>query len=205
MLQYLLLGSSYAFTAAIQPGPLQAFLASRVAATGWRRTLPACLAPLLSDGPIALIALVLLDQLPPIAQEVLQAAGGILLVYFAWVAFRQWRSHQEADAAGSAPRTLLEATLVNLLNPHPYLGWALVLGPLVHRAMAEQATYAIALVAAFYATMVFMLAGFILLIGTARFLGSRAQRALVGASAAILAGLGLYLLGRAIYDIGAAL
>ena len=204
MFRFLLLGSGYAFAAAIQPGPLQAFLVSRVAAMGWRRTLPACLSPLLSDGPIALIAVVLLGRLPASARSVLQAAGGVLLVYFAWVAYRQWRNPAEAGSTQSAPSTLLQAALVNLLNPNPYLGWALVLGPSVHAAWAEQASYAIALIAAFYVTMVAMLAGFILLVGTARFLGSRAQRALLGISAAVLAGLGLYLLGSAVWGIGAA-
>ena len=38
MLQYVVLGAGFAFAAVIQPGPLQAFLLSRVAAAGWRRT-----------------------------------------------------------------------------------------------------------------------------------------------------------------------
>lgn len=200
MLKYLLLGSGYAFAATIQPGPLQAFLVSRVAATGWRRTLPACLSPLLSDGPIAVVALLLLGQLPPAAQNVLQSAGGLLLVYLGWAAFRQWRSPAEPGSRGSGPRTFLQAALVNLLNPNPYLGWAFVLGPAVHTAWAEHAGYAVALIAAFYGTMVVMLAGFILLVGTARFLGSRSQRALVGVSAVVLAGLGIYLLASAVWQ-----
>jgi threonine/homoserine/homoserine lactone efflux protein len=204
MLSILLFGSSYGFAAVIQPGPLQAFLVSRIAATGWRRTLPACFSPLLSDVPIALVALFLLDQLPPIAQNALQAGGGLLLVYLAWIASRQLRRSAEPDQTRSAPRTFFEAALVNLLNPHPWLGWTLVLGPLVHRTWSDQAIYAVALIVAFYATMVVTLAGFILLVGTVRFLGSRAQRALVGASVAILAGLGLYLLASAVLNLGAA-
>jgi threonine/homoserine/homoserine lactone efflux protein len=203
MLKYLLLGSGYAFAAAIQPGPLQAFLAARVVAVGWRRTLPACLAPLLSDGPIALAALVLLDQLSQTAQEILRAAGGLLLGYLAWTAFRQWRNPTDTVASQSAPRTVLEAALVNVTNPNPYLGWALVLGPSVHTAMLERPAHAVVLIAAFYATMVLMLAGFIYLVGTVRFLGSRAQRALVGASAAVLGVLGLYLLGSAVWALAA--
>jgi threonine/homoserine/homoserine lactone efflux protein len=198
VLKYLLLGSGFAFAAAIQPGPLQAFLLSRVAATGWRRTLPACLAPLLSDGPIALLALLVLGQLPPPFQRILRGGGGLLLLYLAWVAFRQWRNPAEPGSHGSAPRTMLEAALVNLLNPNPYLGWALVLGPLTVSAWHEHWAYAVALVAAFYGTMVAMLAAFILLVGTARFLGPRGQHALLGVSAVVLAGIGVYLLVSAL-------
>jgi threonine/homoserine/homoserine lactone efflux protein len=194
MLKYLLLGGGYAFAAAIQPGPLQAFLVSRVAAIGARRTLPASFAPLVSDGPIAVLAILALGQLSRGAQSALQAAGGCLLVYLGWVAFRQWRAGTETAPGVSAPRTFFEAVLVNLLNPNPYLGWALVLGPAVHAAWQEEHGYAVLLVAAFYTTMAVTLAAFILLVGTTRFLGTRAQRAMVGVSAAVLAGLGVFLL-----------
>ena len=194
LLENLLVGGGFAFAAAVQPGPLQAYLISRVAATGWRRTLPACLAPVLSDVPIALLALLVLGQLSANAQHVLRASGGILLLYLAWMTFRQWRNPATPDAHRSAPRTLLQAVLVNVLNPNPYLGWALVLGPSVIAAWHEHPANAVALVGAFYGTMVAMLALFILLVGTARFLGSRAQHALVGASAMALAGLGVFLL-----------
>ena len=91
MLANVLLGGGLAFGAAIQPGPLQAFLVSRVLATGWRRTLPACLAPLLSDGPIAIVSTFALGRLPVAAQEALRACGGLLLLYLAAAALRQWR------------------------------------------------------------------------------------------------------------------
>jgi threonine/homoserine/homoserine lactone efflux protein len=84
--------------------------------------------------------------------------------------------------------------LVNILNPNPYLGWALVLGPSVLGAWHGHPANAVALVAAFYGTMVVMLALFIVLVGTARFLGPRGQRALLAISAVVLALLGVYLL-----------
>jgi len=71
------LGAGLAFAAVVQPGPLQAFLLSRAATDGWKRTLPAAFAPLLSDGPIALLALVVLSRFPLAAQNLLRAAGGL--------------------------------------------------------------------------------------------------------------------------------
>lgn len=204
VLNYLLLGSGLAFAAAIQPGPLQAFLVARIAASGWKRTLPACLAPLVSDGPIALVALLVLGRLPDSFQHLLRGAGGLLLVYLAWSAFLQWRNPQGTGSGASAPRTMLQAALVNLLNPNPYLGWALVLGPSVLAAWHEDRTYGVALIAAFYITMITTLAGFILLVGTTRFLGPRVQRAFAGVSALVLAGLGAYLLVSSMVHLTAA-
>jgi threonine/homoserine/homoserine lactone efflux protein len=194
LLATVLLGGGLAFAAAIQPGPLQVFLMARAVAAGWKRTLPACLAPLLSDGPIALLAVLVLGRLPGAAQSALRAGGGLLLLYLAAVALKQWRRPATAPVEVTAPRSLLEAAGVNLLNPNPYLAWALVLGPAVVAAWDRRPLYAVGLVVAFYATMLATLAGFVFLAGTARFLGTRAQRALVVGSALVLAALGVLLL-----------
>jgi threonine/homoserine/homoserine lactone efflux protein len=204
MFEYLFIGGGFAFAAAVQPGPLQAFLVSRIASTGWKRTLPASLAPLISDVPIAFLILFLLGQLPVAAQHVLRASGGILLLYFAFVAFRQWRKPDALNLSCSAPRTLFDAVLVNLLNPNPYIGWSLVLGPSVLSAWRDHPRYAVAVVGSFYCTMVVVLALFIYLVGTVRFLGSSGQRGLVAVSAFVLSGLGLYYLISGVQNLGAA-
>ena len=194
MVEYLVLGGGFASAAVVQPGPLQAFLLARAATEGWKRTLPAALSPVLSDGPIAVIVLLVLGQLPTVGQQVLRAAGGVLLLYLAWAAFRRWRATPcvPGPVRQSAPRTLLQAVAVNLLNPSPYLGWALVLGPAAVTAWRHSTLDAAALIVGFYGVMVVGLAGFIWLAGSARLLPPRAQRALTAASAAILAAIGFY-------------
>ena len=169
MFEYILFGSGYAFAAAIQPGPLQAFFLSSVAQRGWKRTLPAAFAPLLSDGPIAVLTLFVLNQIPDMMSTVLRAVGGIFLIYLAWGSYRQWKQSAASDdeTDDSAPQTLLKAAAVNILNPHPYLGWSLVLGPAFLDAWDQTPAYAAALVIAFYGTMVVALAGTILLLTTA--------------------------------------
>jgi len=194
MRQYLILGGGFAFAAVLQPGPLQAYLLTRAAAEGWRRTLPAALSPLVSDGPIALLVLLVLGQLPQVGQHLLRAVGGFFLLYLAWSAVRQARGSTGGPtrAPDSARRTLLQAATVNLLNPNPYLGWALVMGPAAVTAWHESPAHAVALIVAFYGVMVVGLAAFIVLASAARLLKPQAQRLAVFISAAILAGLGVY-------------
>jgi threonine/homoserine/homoserine lactone efflux protein len=193
MVESILFGSSLAFAAAVQPGPLQAFLLSSIVRNGWKRTLPASLAPLLSDAPVALLALLVLTHLPEMASRGLRAAGGVLLLVLAWSAYRHWRRPSpDAPSSVPAPRTLLQAAFVNVLNPGPWLGWTLVLGPAVLAAWRSGPAHAVALLVAFYATMVAANAGIILLLGTTRFLGPGARRALVLLSALALAALGVY-------------
>ncbi|MCK7498353.1 MAG: hypothetical protein MZW92_52770 [Comamonadaceae bacterium] len=73
MLSYVTLGAAYAFAAAVQPGPFQAHLVASTLTRGLRRTLPAVLAPLLSDVPIIVLVLLVLTQVPPIGRERAQA------------------------------------------------------------------------------------------------------------------------------------
>lgn len=194
MYAYLLLGSGFAFAAAIQPGPLQAYLFSSVAQRGWRRTLPAALSPLLSDGPIILIVLLVLTRLPDAAAHVLQAGGGLLLLYFAWSSYRQWRRGPapEGESRGPAPRTLLEATGINFFNPNPWLGWSLVMGPALVTAWGQSPAAGLAFLISFYGVMVGMTALIILLLGTTSFLSPRLRHSLVLVSAILLAALGIY-------------
>jgi len=205
MLQYIAIGGGLAFAAAMQPGPFQAYLLSRVAAIGWRRTLPAACAPLLSDGPIALVALVILGQLSPILQALLRGGGGVLLCVFAWRTYQQWRqdTHRTRSEPGRVPRTILEAALVNLLNPNPYLGWTLVLGPAVVSAWREEPAAGVAVVVSFYVVMIASTAALIVAFDGARWFGPKLQRALLGASALVLAGLGVYQFLAVLVALGA--
>jgi threonine/homoserine/homoserine lactone efflux protein len=203
MLEYLLIGASFALAAGLQPGPLQAFFLSRVTEDGWRRTLPAAFAPLISDGPIALITLTLLSYLPDMFRDLLQLAGGGLLLFFAWSSLRGWKNYQEvkAEEPQSGPKTILQAVLVNLLNPNSYLGWSLVLGPAVLTAWNEGPRFAVLLISSFYITMISISMVLIMLMGTTMLLRSEARRSLILVSALLLAGLGIYFISLAGWNL----
>jgi threonine/homoserine/homoserine lactone efflux protein len=200
MLSVLVLAVTLAFAAAIQPGPLQAYLLSSVAQRGWKRTLPAALSPLLSDAPIILTALFLLTRLPEAAARILQAAGGLLLLYFAWRGYQDWRRGPAAEAedTGRGSRTLLEAIGVNLLNPNPWLGWSLVMGPALLAAWRSSPSNGVAFLVAFYSVLVGTTALIVLLFGTTRLLSPPLRRTLILLSALLLAALGIYRLALSI-------
>jgi threonine/homoserine/homoserine lactone efflux protein len=189
----------------LQPGPLQAFFLSKTVEQGWRRTLPAAFAPIISDGPIVLIALFVLSYLPNSFQHILQIAGGLLLLYFAWSSLRGWRTYQDpGDGESSSPNTIMQAALVNLLNPNPYLGWSLIMGPAVILAWNEKPIFAVTLLTVFYLVMISTSMVIILLVGTTRFLDQNRRRMLLLISALLLVGLGFYYLingGWALFNL----
>jgi threonine/homoserine/homoserine lactone efflux protein len=194
MLRYLILGITYAFAAAAQPGPFQTYIISQSLSKGWRRTLPAALAPIFSDVPIIILVLFLLSRVPGWLAPVLQFAGGIFLIYLAYGAYQTWRSFdtREARLDQTHQQTILKAVTVNLLNPNPYLAWSLVLGPLLLKGWRETPANGIALLAGFYIVLISCTAGIILLFAAARNLGPRVNRVMVGISAIGLACFGFY-------------
>src|SRR5512134_656490 len=112
MLIYILQGLGYGFAAAAQPGPFQTYLISHTLSHGWRRTLSAALAPLVSDGPIIALALLALSQVPAWFQRFLYLAGGLFILVLALSAFKGWRDLNlgRAPAGGGG---LLRAALMN--------------------------------------------------------------------------------------------
>lgn len=194
MIEYIIFGVSYAFAAAVQPGPLQVYLISRVATVGWKRTLPAVLAPLIVDVPIAILVLTVLHQVASGFESILRGVGGFVLFYFAYKTYLGWR-HSKLDSAdenSDSSSSLLQAMTVNALNPAPYLGWSLVLGPMALEAWPKQPVDAIALLVSFYSILILSTAILVLLVGTTSFLSQKVRQQLILVSAFALAGLGCF-------------
>ena len=200
---YFLLGGTFAFASAVQPEPLQTYIISQTLQRGLRSTLPAAVSPLLSDGPIIVLVLFLLKQMPHWLQPFLLIGGGIFLLYLALRAYQTWRhfDFDKSKARQMSSNTMFRAALVNLLNPNPYLGWSLVLGPLLLQGWQETPVNGIALLAGFYLTMIISLAGIIWIFSFARHLGPGVNRTLLAVSALALFGFAMYQLWLGISQI----
>jgi threonine/homoserine/homoserine lactone efflux protein len=94
--------------------------------------------------------------------------------------------------------TLFKAVLVNALNPNPYLGWSLIMGPLFIKGYNEASINGIALIAGFYITIVLCQMGIIILFGLARNLGPKITKITLVIASAGLAVFGIYLLWQGI-------
>src|SRR5687767_11748977 len=125
---YIVQGIGYGLAAAAQPGPFQTSLISQTLINGWKRTLPAALAPLISDGPIIALCLIVLYQVPTWFQRGLYIAGGLFVPYLAYGAFKTWKNFELTipDIATGTPQRVVKAALINTLNPNPYIFWSLV-------------------------------------------------------------------------------
>jgi threonine/homoserine/homoserine lactone efflux protein len=194
MWAYLIQGIGYGFAAAVQPGPFQTYLISQTLSNGWRQTLPAALAPLISDGPIIILTLVVLSHVPGWFQRFLYIAGGLFILYLAYSAFIAWRNFDEAGVVtrSASRQSAVRAAMMNALSPGPYIYWSLVTGPILLAGWRQTPVNGLGFLVSFYATIVLSLSATIVVFGTARQLGPKVNRVLLGVSAIALAGFGIF-------------
>ena len=201
MLYYLIFGITYSFACVVQPGPFQAYLFSQSIANGWRKTFPLAFAPLISDLPVILLVLLILTNLPHEVLWMLQIAGGVLLLYLAFNAYKAWHTFHQNVAQNVSPQlNIFKAAMVNILNPNPYLAWSLIMGPLLIKGWTESPVNGIILLLAFYTCMVIYSIAMIMLFAAARNFGPKVSRISIGISAIALAVFGFYQLGSGITE-----
>ena len=190
LIQGLLLGLS----AAASPGPYQAYLLGRSLREGWRKTWGAAFAPLFSDGPVVLIVLLILTQVPDWLARGLRLAGGLFLLYLAWGALRAFFAR---DAAAAEPRdhvrrTFWQAILINVLSPGPWIFWSTVAGPVFLQGWRISPLSGAGFLLGFYAAMSAFLLGWIAFFALVGRADARVVRWLHGFSGLLLAGFGVY-------------
>lgn len=119
----------------LAPGPLTALVLSQTLRFGTREGIKTAFAPVLTDGPMLAAAALALSSMSG-ADPML---GGVALVGAAFLTWLAW------DTATSAPPrvevgddedagSVKKAVLTNALNPHPYLFWFTVGGPIAVEA-----------------------------------------------------------------------
>ena len=153
----------------LAPGPLTTLVFTQTLRYGPREGVKVAMAPLITDGFFVLLAAFAVGQL-----EGIEVAFGLLSVvgafFLAWLAWDTWQVSGISVAADEGqPGTLLKSIGVNLLNPHPYLFWFTVGGPLVVQAWQTGWTSLMAFLVGFFVCLVGAKMAMALLIGRYRF------------------------------------
>lgn len=154
MLTVLSAASVYGLTGGLSPGPLMTLVISQTLRHGRKEGIRTALAPLLSDGPIIAVLLLLLDRIAAIRAllGVLAIAGVAYLLYLAWECWNAPPPVATADAA--PPRSLVRGAMVNFLNPSPYLFWLTAGTPMLVKAWRQSAVAAASFLCVFFVCLV---------------------------------------------------
>jgi threonine/homoserine/homoserine lactone efflux protein len=191
-------GVTFALSSVAMPGPFQAFLLSHAVRHGWRRTLPAALAPLITDGPILALVLLVLTRMPSWILEALRIAGGFFILFIArsvYLSLRKGAIPADSSEGGRA-RSLLGAVAINALNPNPYIFWGVVGGPIVLSGWRQSPWMGAGFLLGFFGTFVMGLGIQIFLFASVGRLDPRVNRALNTVAFAALVIFGLYQIAK---------
>lgn len=152
MIYYIVSGITLGLSAGFSPGPLMALVLSETVRSGGRAGVLVALAPLLTDLPIILLSLWVLESLPATASVygILSLAGGSYLAWLAWVSFQV----EVPEYRASAGHSLWKGVVANLLNPAPYFFWLTIGAPTVTRGWDESRIYPVLFLAGFYIFLV---------------------------------------------------
>ena len=191
-------GVSLGFSAGAMPGPFQSYLISSALAYGWRKSIGIIFAPLITDGPIILLTVFILQQIPDGFIQIVQIIGGL---YLLWIAFRAWQRLRagvtfDAEKAPTASRTMTQGLLMNWLSPGPYLFWATINGPLLVQGLEQSAWHGLAFLLAFYGTFLGFLALYVLVFDRLRRLDEKITRAIFVLTIGVLVVFGLSLVAQ---------
>jgi threonine/homoserine/homoserine lactone efflux protein len=192
MTDFFLQGLTLGISAGLSPGPLLALFIGRAIQHGWRRTLPAAFAPLLSDGPIIFLVLVVLSQVPEAFLNVLRIGGGLFLLYLAWNTLRSTDQPDQQTEDSSFGETLRSAALINLLNPNPYIFWATILGPILILGWRRSPAIGLSFAGGFYIAVIGVFIAWIITAGTIGGINARVRKTFMILSGVGLTGFGLF-------------
>lgn len=172
---YVASGVVLGLAAGVSPGPMLALVISEALRHGRRAGMLVALAPLFSDAPIVAASVFLLSRVAS-SDRILGAISLVGALFVAYLAVQSLRVQglQEGADPGPASRSLARGVGLNLLNPHPYLFWIAVGGPMVIAAADGGLAPPAAYLASFYVLLVGSKVAVALLVDRSRtFLGSR--------------------------------
>ncbi len=135
----------------IKPGPLTAVIISETVLHNWKAGLKVALAPLITDGPVILLSVLLYDLLTinSKSQAILGFLGAIILVWLGIDCFK----NSKIDLEKNIPKenqSLKKGIITNLTNPNMYLYWSLIGAPFLISAYEINMTFPFIFIGGFF-------------------------------------------------------
>ena len=131
MLADLLTGAALGTAGGLSPGPLTALVIRQALRHGSAEGAKVAVAPLVTDGPLLLGSAWLASVVGDRGLALISVLGAGFLV---WLGVQTLRSPPLSLTQEGPAGSVVKAVATNLLNPHPYIFWIAVGGPLVATA-----------------------------------------------------------------------
>jgi len=193
-----LMGLGLGLVAGVSPGPLLTLVVSSTLERGFGAGARVALAPVITDTPIILLALLVLRELPPSWLALVATLGGCVVIYLGTETLRLRNRNRKSESdTGGNRMDLWRGALVNLLNPHPWIFWVTVQGPMLIEGWRRNPLIGVSFVATFYLAIVTSKVFIAWMVARGReALTDRWYRGLLNGCGILLVGLGILLVVR---------
>ena len=153
-LLYLTSGCVFGLAAGFSPGPMTTVVITQALRYGFADGIKVALAPLLTDGLIITLALVLIGQLSWLKPLLggITLLGAAFLIYLAIENFKVRRIELPEEQV--EPHSFWKGVVANLLNPHPYLFWVTIGAPTFLKAVGISVLASILFIIGFYLCLI---------------------------------------------------
>jgi threonine/homoserine/homoserine lactone efflux protein len=151
---FLTSGIVFGLTAGISPGPLFALVISETLRHSRKDGIKIAIAPLVTDLPIVLVALLLFSKIAAYHSILgaISILGGLFIASLAYGSLTA--KGMVSEGRPDRLRSLRKGIIANFLNPNPYLFWMTVGAPTVIKALDASLLAAFFFMASFYVCLV---------------------------------------------------
>ena len=130
LLSFLAVGVTFGLAGGLAPGPITALVIGQTLRYGRNEGVKVALAPVITDGPLIILVMTVLSSVRDITAVagLISLVGSLVLMHLAWDTFQAGQRGMDGhtEEAGS----IRKAVLTNLTNPHPYVFWFTIGGPM---------------------------------------------------------------------------
>jgi threonine/homoserine/homoserine lactone efflux protein len=154
MIRTLILGSLLGLFSGVVPGPFTALIAVTALRHGFWAGFRVAVIPLVSETVVMGLTAVLLSQLPDQALRWMGIIGGLFVLFLALRTYRESGESPVDEPTISSARRTVDAMMLAVLSPAPWVFWLLVGSPLFLGAYHQGWGHAAAFLGAFLGVFV---------------------------------------------------
>lgn len=137
MLEFLSAGTLLGLAAGFSPGPLLVLVISETLRHGIKGGLKVSIAPLITDVPIILVSLIVLNRLSEFKPILgcISIFGGTFILYLGYESLKT--KGIELNLSSVKTSSFKKGIITNALNPHPYIFYMTVGAPIIFKSFNQ--------------------------------------------------------------------
>jgi threonine/homoserine/homoserine lactone efflux protein len=137
MIEFLITGTLLGLAAGFSPGPLLVLVISETLRHNIKAGLKVSIAPLVTDVPIILISLLLLNRLAGFKPVLgcISILGGVFILYLGYDCLKT--KGVELNLSSVSTGSFRKGVITNALNPHPYIFYMTVGAPIIFKSINQ--------------------------------------------------------------------